>query len=257
MKKVLMFLALFISAALVLIFTTASSNGSKVQQPAVKAPEEGFALIELFTSQGCSSCPPADRVLGQYAAGNNENVIAIAFHVDYWDRLGWRDPFSQALFSDRQRHYASSFGGETVYTPQAVVNGSSELVGSDASKLALAVTKAIAQQPRAFITIGNVEKLGRKLSFSYTVSGIYNGTVINAALVQRQAATAIRTGENGGLQLTNYNVVRDFTSSNAEQSGHATLTIPDDAATAAFNIVLYLQQDGNGKIVAASQKAVW
>jgi hypothetical protein len=253
MKRLLLFTLLFAAASLILVFTTASSSVKK-NAPAAGNMLQGFALIELFTSQGCSSCPPADRLLGKYAAENNECIIAIAFHVDYWNRLGWKDPFSDAAYSGRQRHYASGFGNESVYTPQAVINGSSELVGSDAQKMAAGISQATAQQPAASITISNVQKTGSAMSFNYTLSGTYSGAVINAALVQQKAETVIRSGENSGLTLVNYNVVRDFITASPQSTGNISLSVPADAKAAAYSIVLYLQEDGNGKITAAVKK---
>jgi hypothetical protein len=255
MKKFLLYLLLFAATSVILVLTTASSASSTIKEPVIKDTAKGFALVELFTSQGCSSCPAADRLLGKYAAENNEHIIAIAFHVDYWNRLGWKDPFSNAAFSDRQRHYASGFGNETVYTPQAVINGSNEMVGSDAQKLAAGISQATAQQPKAAIAISNIETVAAKVSFTYTISGAYNGTIINAALVQRNVETSIGAGENSGLQLSNYNVVRDFTSlSSAQNSGNINFTLPAEAKATAYSLVLYLQEDGNGKITAAIKK---
>jgi hypothetical protein len=255
MKRIVLFLGLFTAAAIILILTTASSSAEKITPVKVSAAE-GFALAELFTSQGCSSCPAADRLLGEYAQENKEHIITLAFHVDYWNRLGWKDPFSNAAFSDRQRHYASSFGNESVYTPQAVINGSTEIVGSDAQKLATAISSAVALAPKASITINTAETKNDKISCTYTLSGAYSGCIINAALVQRRAETAIRSGENNGLMLTNYNVVRDFITTSPQSTGSTTLTIPTNAKQAAYRIVLYLQEDGTGKIIAAVKKDI-
>jgi hypothetical protein len=102
---------------------------------------QGAVLIELFTSEGCSSCPPADRLLEKLAAENNDKVYVLSFHVDYWNYIGWKDPFSQARFSQRQRNYARQFSLESIYTPQMVVNGVAEFVGSDEQKLRAAIAK--------------------------------------------------------------------------------------------------------------------
>jgi hypothetical protein len=255
MKRFLLFVLLFAAATVILVFTTASSAGNKMKEPVKKDAAEGFVLVELFTSQGCSSCPPADRLLGQYAAGNNEHIIAIAFHVDYWNRLGWKDPFSNAAFSDRQRAYSASFNSETVYTPQAVINGGEEMVGSDASKLAAAISRATAQQSIAGITISNAAEKDGRISFSYAISGTYNKAVINAALVQRNVETAIHAGENRGVQLTNYNVVRDFKTITAPQnSGTMELVLPAGAKATGYSIVVFLQQEEQGRITAVVKK---
>jgi hypothetical protein len=255
MKRLLLYVLLFAAATLILVFTTASPAGSKMKEPLKKDMAEGFALVELFTSQVCSSCPPADRLLGQYAKANDEHIIAIAFHVDYWNRLGWKDPFSSAAFSDRQRAYSAGFNSETVYTPQAVVNGSEEMVGSDAQKVAAAVSRATAQQSTAGISIGDAAAKDGSISFGYTITGTYNNAVINAALVQRNAETAIRAGENRGVNLRNYNVVRNFkTLTNFQSSGTADLALPSGAKAMDYSIVVFLQQQDHGKITAAAKK---
>ena len=98
---------------------------------------EPFAVVELFTSEGCSSCPPAEALLNQIhprAAKSGQRIYTLAFHVDYWDRLGWKDPFSEAAYSQRQNSYANGFGEDRIYTPQMIVNGRGGFVGSDAGE---------------------------------------------------------------------------------------------------------------------------
>src|SRR5215472_2525698 len=102
-----------------------------------------FAVLELFTSEGCSSCPPADRLLPQLA--NDPNIIPLSFHVDYWDRLGWKDSFSNSEFSDRQKEYAKRFRLSSIYTPQLVVNGEFEMVGTNRSSAEAAIKKVFAE----------------------------------------------------------------------------------------------------------------
>ena len=124
-------------------FCTASTGKEKqnlyAEQPGfVKTGYKNVAVLELFTSQGCSSCPPADRLLGTYTS--KENVIVLSFHVDYWNRLGWIEPFSSKAFTERQYKYASAMN-TGVYTPQLVINGQSEMVGSDESKISATVKK--------------------------------------------------------------------------------------------------------------------
>src|SRR5436190_6580011 len=111
------------------VFGIAKKNSfDKKENNSSRKTYSSFAVLELFTSEGCSSCPPADRLLPQLAS-TNPNIIPLSFHVDYWDHLGWKDPFSNAEFSDRQRLYAGQFHLESIYTPQLIVNGEYELVG--------------------------------------------------------------------------------------------------------------------------------
>src|SRR5438270_9575711 len=99
------------------------------------ANEKGFAVIELFTSEGCSSCPAAEKLVASVAAENLTSVFILAYHVDYWNRLGWKDGFSNAAYTARQTRYAEVFNLPSAYTPQIVVNGKTEFVGSNAIKL--------------------------------------------------------------------------------------------------------------------------
>ncbi|MGH9465120.1 MAG: DUF1223 domain-containing protein, partial [Thermoanaerobaculia bacterium] len=116
----------------------------------------GPVLLELFTSQGCSSCPPADRLLSRLAAarGSEPVVVPLAFHVDYWNHIGWEDPFSQGRWSARQRAYALAFGRDGVYTPQLVVDGTEELVGSDERAVRRAIERAAAQSRPGWVRLG-------------------------------------------------------------------------------------------------------
>ena len=167
-------------------------------------------LLELFTSQGCSSCPPADALLGTYAVSGSEKILALAFHVDYWDRLGWKDPFSNNAFSSRQRNYSRQLRLDGVYTPQAVINGQTETVGSNRSKVGELVTAADAKTNASSIDIDRLAVQANGIDFEVVHATGGAGTVINAALVQRRVITAIRAGENKDVTLANFNVVREL-----------------------------------------------
>lgn len=215
--------------------------------------KKSFALLELFTSQGCSSCPPADELLGTYALQNNPNIITLAFHVDYWNRLGWTDTFSNAKFSERQRNYASIFNADGVYTPQLIINGTKEMVGSNESMVQTNVNYFL-KQPFANSTItavvNNIDN--QKIKVDYSVSPILSNTKINVALVQNVANTKIKAGENKGIMLTNYSIVRDFvTEKNA--IGNLELTLPKNALAHDYSIVLFVQENETGKISGVSK----
>src|SRR5712672_3378806 len=123
-------------------------------------------LLELFTSEGCSSCPPADRlleILDQKQPVAGSELIVLSEHVDYWDRLGWRDPFSSPQYAARQQEYASKFSRDGVYTPQLVVDGRFGFVGSDGREAVSAIQKAI-REPKIAIAIANVTRAGNQVS---------------------------------------------------------------------------------------------
>ena len=138
MKKLFYSIAAIVFTVTVLISITSfqKQNTSRIAKKPIAT--KGFVVMELFTSQGCSSCPAADEILGNYAKTNDGNIFPISFHVDYWNRLGWVDSFSNPAYTLRQNEYASKFNLESIYTPQLIINGQKELVGSDDEKIATA-----------------------------------------------------------------------------------------------------------------------
>jgi hypothetical protein len=215
--------------------------------------KKAFVLLELFTSQGCSSCPLADELLGTYALQNNPNIITLAFHVDYWNRLGWTDTFSNAKFSERQRNYASIFKAEGVYTPQLIINGTKEMVGSNESSVQTNVNYFL-KQPFVNTTVAAVvSKIdNQKVTVNYSVTGALANTQINAALIQTVANTKIKAGENKGVSLTNYSIVRDFVTQK-DETGSLELTLPKNAIAQDYSIVFFLQENETGKISAVTK----
>ncbi len=234
--------------------TTAKANNTKKEttSSAIKADRKNIAVLELFTSQGCSSCPPADKLLGTYAS--QENVVPLSFHVDYWDRLGWKDPFSSKEYSDRQRMYSSALKSD-VYTPQLVINGQEEMIGSDANKLSGALQKIFSETPAATLSIKNAEEHEGKINISFDVSGIANNSVMNIAVLENKTTTPVKAGENGGATLTDYNVVRAFKTINQFNKGENKLAIDLPVSLDQKNrtLVLYVQQSDSHKITAADK----
>ena len=198
--------------AMVAALVVAPSHGEEIQVAADRAG--GPVVVELFTSQGCSSCPPADRLLSKMASDPEYRgrVYPLAFHVDYWNYLGWRDPFSSARWSARQSDYARALGAGN-YTPQLVVDGTSECVGSREDEVRRAVERALATPAP-----GRVELALAAGSDPQTVratvharfDGAAEGRRIDAlvALVEDGLVTPVGRGENGGRTLANDRVVR-------------------------------------------------
>ncbi|MEO7121372.1 MAG: DUF1223 domain-containing protein [Ginsengibacter sp.] len=218
-------------------------------------PGKNIAVLELFTSQGCSSCPPADRLLGTYTS--HENVIPLSFHVDYWDGGGWKDPFSSKEYTKRQYKYASQLKS-SVYTPQLIVNGHAEMIGSDASKITSTLAKVFAEQPVATVSIKKLTPANGKVEVSFNTSGNTENGTVNIALVEKQATTAIKAGENGGATLINYNIVREFKTVDAMKNGdnNASIDLPSAVDLKNMSVVVFLQQKSNNKITAADQAAL-
>src|SRR4051795_2984227 len=165
-------------------------------------------VVELFTSQGCSSCPPADALIHDIAndPAMRGRVIPLAFHVDYWDSLGWRDPFSSAEWTQRQARYARTMRLSSAYTPQAVVNGSREFVGSNRATMSAALEKASNEKPRAEITL-TARREGNSLIATVHANVAANDDLM-LAVVEDGVTTKIEHGENAGRTLTNDAIVR-------------------------------------------------
>jgi hypothetical protein len=205
--------------------------------PSFAAPA-GVAVVELFTSEGCSSCPPAERVLADLA--DRPGVYALEFHVDYWNSLGWRDPFSDAAYSARQRAYS-----EDVYTPQMIVNGTNAFVGSNQSLAEAAITAAVAVPAR--VTLFLELREGR---LAYRASGAPRGARLCVAIVDAHRTTKVLRGENAGRTLAHAQVVRVFVARPLAESGSGSIALP--AAWASHDgIIAYVQKPASREILGA------
>jgi hypothetical protein len=172
--------------------------------PVASFAAERPVVVELFTSQGCSSCPPANAYLNEMVK-QRRDVLALAFHVTYWDRLGWKDPFSLVAATDRQAVYGRRFGDGS-YTPEIVVDGSASAVGSDRGEVGPAIENAKRNGQTAAAV--NVSKSGEQLSIEVG-AGSGNARVLLVGF-DHEHTTAIGRGENGGRTLTEANVVRSI-----------------------------------------------
>ncbi|AKD53958.1 DUF1223 domain-containing protein [Spirosoma radiotolerans] len=222
----------------------------------IKPAPQPVVVLELFTSQGCSSCPPADRALQEItrqAASTGQMVYSLSFHVDYWNRLGWQDPFSNKLFTDRQRQYDRALNSQT-YTPQLVINGKQDVIGGQKAKIEQAIQSIQKQPASEFIGVeGSVAREAGQVTIKYELSaaGPYR---VNVALVQKEAHTAVKNGENGGRTLTNTNVVRQFkTIDQASTSGRLSLPLPTGLSADQTAVLVYVQRTDNGQVVGAKQ----
>jgi len=166
-------------------------------QPAGSRP----VVVELFTSQGCSSCPPADALLRELA--RRDDVLALGFHISYWDRLGWKDPLSSEASTERQRSYARRLNGGQIYTPQMVIEGSGDMVGSNRAAVFAALHEArpVAAAAVTFAPDRRSVRIG---------AGTGNGSVLLARFIRHQT-TEVAAGENAGRILQDANGVRTFT----------------------------------------------
>ncbi len=234
-----------------------------------------FALIELFTSEGCSSCPPADAVLADTTrAGDAGNVIALAFHVDYWDKLGWTDPYGDAAFSERQRIRAAAMGVRGLYTPQAVVNGRIEFVGSDSARWKREIQEALKVTPTVGIgvtavlvsakpaprTTVEVKRDGDGLSVASInivadVTGLQAYAKLCVALAQSNLRTEVKRGENAGRTLTHDRVVRIFRTTSvspASSQAEFTLPLPQGCTVSDMTVVVFVEEPTSMRTLGAT-----
>lgn len=246
-KKIIPF-ALVIS---IVIFSAFCTNNKQLPVSTVNnSKQPGFALVELFTSEGCSSCPAADRAVEELAKQYPDDVYVLAFHVDYWNRLGWTDEFSKADYTQRQSDYASQFNLSSIYTPQVVINGRHEFVGSDKTKLQFITSAEIKNAVNKKLELTTDGLAGKTVTVNYKTEGA-SGEILHIALVQTEASTDVKRGENGGRKLHHINIVRDFKTVSAK-NGTVQLQIPSALTTADVKVIAYLQQkDGT---VTAVQK---
>lgn len=182
--------------------TAAALLGARVPAHAATASEPR-AVVELFTSLGCSSCPPADALVGSLSA--NPGVLALSLHVTYWDDLGWPDPYASKDNTERQYAYARALRERTVFTPQILVNGTQSLVGSQSTAVQHAVDAA--NKADAFPVQARLSKQANGGGFALTLAGSASKADIWELRYVRQAVTRIGGGENGGRTLTTYNNV--------------------------------------------------
>ncbi len=176
---------------------------------------EGTAvLLELFTSQGCSSCPPADRLLARLAAEEGSGVVPLAYHVDYWNYIGWTDPFSSARWSERQSRYARrAFDTGRVYTPQVVVDGEADCVGSNEKRVRREIERARSRADDGELTLAvrsaaSADRLALEIGARVLRAAPGETWDVMVALFEDDLVTPVPRGENGGRTLENSRVVR-------------------------------------------------
>lgn len=216
-------------------------------------------LLELFTSEGCSSCPPADRLLEsldrQPVAG--VNLIVLSEHVDYWNYLGWKDPYSSAVYSDRQHNYADRLGAE-VYTPQLIVDGATSALGSDQGEVTQAISRA-AKEAKIPVSM-SAAKSGTGATVHVDANSRGKSADLYVVIAADRARSQVLRGENGGHMLTHVAVVQSITKVGKWEGSGATgrdVPIPAKLVAAATSgqtrVIAYLQDPQTGRILGAAQ----
>lgn len=225
----------FILACAVIV---ATQSAGRAGQPVV---------VELFTSQGCSSCPPADALLTELAG--RDGVLALSLHVDYWDYIGWKDPFASAAATERQRAYSRPFGLGYVYTPQMVVQGRRQMTGSDRRGVLEAIDREAAL-PRLTVEIAG--DAGGATAVLPVRDGAAASTVWAVAFDYAHT-TRVERGENRGKTLTYSNVVRDIRRVGAWRGEAARIALPmGEMAPGRDAVAVLVQADAGGAILGAA-----
>jgi hypothetical protein len=248
--------ALKFFAAAVVIFCALVFLRSTTGMSSAAAPSAHKAvLVELFTSEGCSSCPPADALLGtlrQDLAKEGFNVIPLGFHVDYWNSLGWKDRFSSAEFSRRQEQYARALRLDGPYTPQMVVDGTTEFVGSER------------QRAKAVIAESAAHAAGASIEASFTAPGkltlkavsASNGAAVMLAITEDNLSTRIGAGENSGRELHHAAVVRQLRQLGIIQNGNFAASVPlaleKEWKRGDLRVVVFVQQGAAGLVLGTA-----
>ena len=245
---------IFIVAILFTCWACTNTSGRTVTvitDTALHTSNSSKVLIELFTSQGCSSCPAADKLIGSIIS-TDTNIIALSFHVDYWDRLGWKDVFSNHDYTLRQQQYVNALHAESLYTPQAIVHGTYEMVGSNRTRIVDAINKVKAHSSNQTI-IATAVVNGSNIKLNYKLSATVPKQQIVITLVQNKATTSVAKGENAGAQLTDYNVVRNLIVQPANDSASIEISLPGDLKSDNASIVLFTQDEQTKETAAVNQ----
>src|ERR1700694_1294691 len=208
------------------------------------AHAEPRAVVELFTSQGCSSCPPADQIIGELA--KDPALIALSMPIDYWDYLGWKDTLADARFSARQKAYSKMRGDREVYTPQVVVNGSAHVIGSDRA----GIESAIAKKADGVMSVPvSMTLSGKQINISVAASGegpaAAHGEVWICS-ISKAVPISIGRGENSGREITYHNVVRNLLKVGDWDGSSGSWTVPlENISREGVDAAVVYVQDGN------------
>ncbi len=221
-------------------------------------------LVELFTSEGCSSCPPADKLLQKLDSQPipGQETIVLSEHVDYWNHIGWKDPYSAHFLSERQSAYAERFGLDGVYPPQMVVDGTSEFVGSDSNLADKAVKKAVstAKVPVRLSSISvdasrvvhvHLETGALEASLGTSGAEVYVGVALN------RAESQVSAGENSGRRLAHVSVVRSLTKITYLKQGedfkkNVQLNLGPESDSRNLRLIAFIQEPKQGRILGAA-----
>ena len=267
LKTRLLYAAIAGAAALFVIFTFGRSDRAATPREPGSAPR--LVVVELFTSEGCSSCPPADALLKQLSERQSvqgAQIIALEEHVDYWNHLGWQDPYSSIEFTQRQSDYAQVFGTDGVYTPQMVVDGQREFVGSRSLAAKEAIEKAANQPKVEMILVAGANSSPEKSIFEVQVKSLdgilpHGEMELWSAVTEKGLQTDVKAGENSGETLTHAPVARrlrkiDTLRDPAGYNRQIQVAIEPGWKKENLAVVVFLAEKSSHKIVGAAASSL-
>lgn len=256
MRRVVGFLVKALGAIAAVVLLSGFGAYAAAASPATSTP----VFVELFTSEGCSSCPPADELLAAIEQ-KIPNVVVLSEHVTYWNHDGWTDPFSTAESTDRQADYVYRMGLKSSYTPEMVVDGKKEFIGSDA-RAATDAIKGAMDDARTPVSISGVTVgADRRVNFEIVTGTVRSSSVLFVVAAQDEGTKHVSTGENGGHTLRHVMIARSFTQAakikgGGSYSGHLAVKLPEAVSGSGWHLVAFVQQGRGGAVVGAASAAV-
>lgn len=246
-----------VSAFTALLFATSAFIHQNKEQKTLQSQaseNNGFAVLELFTSEGCSSCPPADELMGKIEKEyKDEPVYLLSYHVDYWNRLGWKDRFSSSENSQRQQQYSRILNSQ-VYTPQLVVNGKTEFVGSDENNIKNAIQKALFASKKTNVELSaTVSQNAVNVQYKASSTDPQNILLIN--LIEKHSSTQVGKGENEGRHLHHWQIVHKQTpiTLTKQQEGTTTFQLPEGFSPENWEVIAFIQNMKTGEISGSAK----
>ncbi|HJY14001.1 MAG TPA: DUF1223 domain-containing protein [Flavobacterium sp.] len=246
MKKIKVIPAFFIAVIFLIGMTAFGQNNP--EKKAVK----GFALLELYTSEGCSSCPPADELMGRIQNEyQDDNVYLLSYHVDYWDRQGWKDVFSNADYTKRQYDYAKFLGKEPIYTPQLIINGKADYIASQETLVRNGIKSALSKPVTTDLFL-EASQANNNLNVNYNIEGSFKNSNLLVAIVQKAAKSNVKRGENANRILSHYQIVHHLHSvALKDKKGTVSIHLPKSFNEKDFEVIGFVQDKNNGAISGA------
>jgi len=258
MKNIYIILIVIVSIGLMAFTLDIDTNNTIANEDVKDEIYEPAIVLELFTSQGCSSCPSADQLLQKVKNEYKAEVFALSYHVDYWNYIGWKDPFSKAEYAQKQRVYNNKFRNRSNYTPQVVINGETHFVGSNSAEMRSKIKFYGKKKSPNKIDLNNVNLDKNQISFQYNIQGSLKNKILRTVLVIDERITKVKRGENQNRTLENSNIVV------AEQSfllqdieGSMKISIPEIVKTNdKLNLIVLVETNEYDITAAAKQSLV-